>query len=271
MTLRERLERKLEKRLDWAEKAKSRSQSAYNASCRIADNIPLGQPILVGHHSERHARRDVERIHSAMTKCCEQGDLARSHESKAAGIEAQLENSIFSDDLDAIEKLKEKIEMLEKEGDHMKEVNKAFKKAPGDKSEKLAYLVQSNIIGQEEAMTIAKYFAICHYQDKPYASYSLTNLNARIRTAKERIKQIEYRNAKAEKAEQSGGIAIEGDEYVSITFSEKPEWTVLKALKAANFWYRGGSWNGQRAKIPQEVTDLVNKEQENETDNCVLL
>jgi hypothetical protein len=34
----------------------------------IADGIPLGQPILVGHHSERHARRDAEKIENGMRK-----------------------------------------------------------------------------------------------------------------------------------------------------------------------------------------------------------
>lgn len=34
----------------------------------IMDRIPLGQPILRGHHSERRHRRDVERIESGMAK-----------------------------------------------------------------------------------------------------------------------------------------------------------------------------------------------------------
>jgi hypothetical protein len=34
----------------------------------IADGIPLGQPILVGHHSERRARKDAERIENGMRR-----------------------------------------------------------------------------------------------------------------------------------------------------------------------------------------------------------
>lgn len=37
----------------------------------IAEGIPLGQPILVGHHSERHARRDAKRIESGMRRAVE--------------------------------------------------------------------------------------------------------------------------------------------------------------------------------------------------------
>ena len=37
---------------------------AQGSARAIADQIPLGQPILIGHHSERRARRDAERIQS---------------------------------------------------------------------------------------------------------------------------------------------------------------------------------------------------------------
>ncbi len=37
---------------------------------RITAGIPLGQPIIVGHHSEKRARKDAERIKSAMNKAC---------------------------------------------------------------------------------------------------------------------------------------------------------------------------------------------------------
>lgn len=41
---------------------------AHKAVESICEHIPLGQPILVGHHSERHARRDAERIESTMRR-----------------------------------------------------------------------------------------------------------------------------------------------------------------------------------------------------------
>jgi protein-L-isoaspartate O-methyltransferase len=41
---------------------------ARKAVSAIADNIPMGQPILVGHHSERHARKDADRIENGMRK-----------------------------------------------------------------------------------------------------------------------------------------------------------------------------------------------------------
>ncbi len=35
---------------------------------RLAAMIPPGQPILVGHHSERRARRDAQRIENGMKR-----------------------------------------------------------------------------------------------------------------------------------------------------------------------------------------------------------
>ena len=43
----------------------------------------MGQPILVGHHSEGHHRRDLEKSWNAMGKCVEMSKKAESHENKA--------------------------------------------------------------------------------------------------------------------------------------------------------------------------------------------
>lgn len=32
----------------------------------ITENTPFGQPILIGHHSEKRARRDAQRIQDGM-------------------------------------------------------------------------------------------------------------------------------------------------------------------------------------------------------------
>jgi phospholipid N-methyltransferase len=44
------------------------AEQARKSVSAIADGIPLGQPILVGHHSERHARRDAEKIENGMRR-----------------------------------------------------------------------------------------------------------------------------------------------------------------------------------------------------------
>ena len=57
----ERFEGYQESRADEAERASAQVR-------RIADGIPFGQPILVGHYSEVRARKDAERITNGMRK-----------------------------------------------------------------------------------------------------------------------------------------------------------------------------------------------------------
>ncbi|WP_192753351.1 DUF3560 domain-containing protein [Actinopolymorpha pittospori] len=47
-----------------AEREQARADARHAAYRRIADHIPFGQPILVGHDSQRRAERDAERIRS---------------------------------------------------------------------------------------------------------------------------------------------------------------------------------------------------------------
>lgn len=67
-----------------ANRAKDAEQ-ARQAVKSIADNIPLGQPILVGHHSERHARRDAEKIENGMRRAVKMWNTSKYWEDRAAG------------------------------------------------------------------------------------------------------------------------------------------------------------------------------------------
>lgn len=72
---------------DHAQRAAASSDARYAAARDIADSIPLGQPILVGHHSERRARRDVERMDSNMGKAVADGKRAEYWDQRAEAAE----------------------------------------------------------------------------------------------------------------------------------------------------------------------------------------
>lgn len=127
MTRRERLERKMEKRETWAGKAAAESDRRFDTAHKLVEGIPLGQPILVGHHSEKRHRRTLDRMASNMDKGCEAADRAKDHTSKAAGIEHQLDVSIFDDDPDAVEKLTERIAVREAQAERCVAMNKALR------------------------------------------------------------------------------------------------------------------------------------------------
>lgn len=244
MTRRARLEARAERRRSWAGKARARSEGRFHAVALLADGIPLGQPILQGHHSEARARRDAERIRSGMDKGCEELALAKHHAGRAEGIERALERTIFSDDPDAIEALEAKIFKLETERDEIKRLNARCRS--GD-----ACAIE--IVKQRHPM-----YALCG--DDPrrgMPAHKLTNIGAEIRRAKARIAEIEARRVKLEQAQAAGGVVLEGDPWCSITFAEKPAPEILNALRQADFIYGGGRWNGRREHVPASVLELL--------------
>lgn len=72
-------------------RAEARARDAENAQNRVhqlTDGIPLGQPILVGHHSERHARRIQKRVEQAMDRSVENWKLSSYWERRAVATKA---------------------------------------------------------------------------------------------------------------------------------------------------------------------------------------
>lgn len=67
-SLADRAEQRAERFEDYTEKRQRDAKQASDGVQALADHIPLGQPILVGHHSERGARRDARRIENGMRK-----------------------------------------------------------------------------------------------------------------------------------------------------------------------------------------------------------
>ena len=81
----DRAEVRAERFENYSEKRGDEAERARQAVAAIADNIPLGQPILVGHHSERHARRDAERIETGIRKALKLWETSTYWVRRAAG------------------------------------------------------------------------------------------------------------------------------------------------------------------------------------------
>lgn len=81
----DRAEERAERFDAYAENRTKDANRAHAAVSAICDGIPLGQPILVGHHSERHARRDAEKIDSGMRRAVKMWETAKYWEDRAAG------------------------------------------------------------------------------------------------------------------------------------------------------------------------------------------
>lgn len=84
-TLVERQEERAERFEEYSDNRMADSEAARKAVHAISDNIPFGQPILVGHHSEKRARKDAERIENGMRRAVKMWDQAQYWKDRAAG------------------------------------------------------------------------------------------------------------------------------------------------------------------------------------------
>ena len=94
LTFAEQVEAQSERKLDRAERysgcsenAQARAESRSHSAHEIGRHIPMGQPILVEHHSEKRHRRDIERIDSHMRKSIEESKKADYFSYRASNLE----------------------------------------------------------------------------------------------------------------------------------------------------------------------------------------
>jgi hypothetical protein len=131
--LQERAKKKAENYKEWSASAEKKSDSSFNASNQITSNIPMGQPILRGHHSQRRHERDLERSWNLMGKSVEFAEKAKDHVSKAEYWAARANDINLS--------MPESIEFYEFQLEKAKEKHEGLKSGtiPRDHSFSLPY------------------------------------------------------------------------------------------------------------------------------------
>lgn len=97
-----------------AEKLHATAEARHAAADQIAEHIPFGQPILVGHHSERRARRDQDRIHSNMRAGFEAEAAANAAAGRAATARAGTRPESPTTTANRIDKLRAEIRQFER-------------------------------------------------------------------------------------------------------------------------------------------------------------
>lgn len=235
----QRKKNRIESARKQAEKNEKLSDSYYNQATEMASHIPMGQPILVGHHSEKGDRRYRKRIDDKMRKSIEADDKAKYYRQKAETIEENA--AISSDDPEAIAKLKEKLTELEQKRSFMKATNKMIRRK--DKNGFLMLPHATEALWQE-----------LNTPDRTggvgFPHYSLTNNNATIRSVKRRIEQLELLAQRPEhRVTFKGGELRENKEAgrIQFEFEKKPEEPIRKLLRRGSFrWTPSeGVWQRQ--------------------------
>jgi hypothetical protein len=210
--------------------ASKESEARFNAARGIQSNIPFGQPILVGHHSEARHRADLNRIENNMNKAFEANKKADYYSRRAESVGTA---GISSLDPDAKFKVYEKLRDLEELQDKMKEAN---------------------------AKTPDK---------KPYASYQLVNNGAEIRRLRKRLDEL-GKVSSAPTGQLTNNALYElshEDGRYQFRFDGKPSDEVRSILKSNGFkwspsrgtWVRASAGSGERAmeRVKKELEPFV--------------
>lgn len=219
---------------------------ALRKSCEshdIASRRPFGQPILVGHHSERRHRNDLARQHSKDAKAYQLRQEAEraSH----AALAAAANGAISSDDENALDKLAAKIARLEQLRDRMKAINADYWKCRGDidRMRTVTDKQKATMKARKESWYMGP------ERWRPFDGYQFTNTGAEIRRLQKRVEELSRRDV-AESKERDTGIPglriIENVEAnrIQLLFDHKPEEAVRSLLKQSGFRWspRESAW-----------------------------
>jgi hypothetical protein len=248
-----RIQSKRERYEDRADKAQAESRTLHSRARSMAEVIPFGQPILVGHHSEGRDRNYRNRIHNTFGKAFEAQDKAAHYAQKAASVGT---GGISSDDPDAIKKLRTELASAEKSQELMKAANKAIRanKTPETQA---AALVALGFTEAQAAEAIKPDFA----RRVGFPAYALSNNNANMSRIKGRIAELEKRSQRADVEQAGDGFTYREDtteNRVMFIFDGKPDEATRAILKREAFkwspsrgaWVRqlnnAGIWAGKQ-------------------------
>jgi hypothetical protein len=233
---------------------RAEGERALKAERAILGAIPLGQPILVGHHSEKRHRRDLKRADGLCRRGMEA--LREAEEAERRLASAEDNHAVSSDDPDAVEKLKAKARLLEEERDQAKQVNAALRAASrrADKAglateheQRTAYLAEAlRSVGIRTERAINALLTPDYAGRIGVPGYRLQNLGQEIARVRARVEALQAQQAAAPREpEHHGDVRIvEEDNRVRILFAGKPDETVRARLKSRGFRWSptAGAW-----------------------------
>ena len=234
-----------------AEKHENIATGRHFAARERLEMIPLGQPILVGHHSEKRHRKDPTRIDEHLAKAKEHHDKAEYFRRRAAAAESNV--VIFSDDPDATEKLVDKIERLKKRQGVMKRANQLIRKADREGLADLGF--------SEE--TITKLFSQDYAGRVGFPNYALTNNLANIRRLEKRLAAIQNtQNDETTEERFTNGVCLVDNveaNRLQIFFPAIPSEEIRRELKRNGFHWSPtvGAWQRHRSNHAMYLAKLI--------------
>lgn len=214
-----------------ADNAVMKSNAIYSQARNMAEMIPFGQPILLGHHSEKRDRNFRGKITKTFEKSFEQSNKAEYYERKAKSVGKA---GISSDDPDAILKLEKKLSGLEKSQETMKLVNKIVRNKAISHDEKLLKIKELGLKKETANELLTGDFM----GRLGFASYALQSNNAEINRIKKRIDSLSKHKENKNIVEENENFIFKIDYEINrimFIFEGKPESNVRDILKRNAF------------------------------------
>lgn len=236
-TYEERQESKIKKtraRISKAKKiAEENDLSLYGEE---KSGIPMGQPILVGHHSERRHRRHLEKIEEKVRKGYESAKEASRLEDKLHAQESR--KAIDSDNPDARELLNFKIQKLDSQRKTAKMINHFIRS--GCNVSELAQYLRLNF---DEYFADSDLQASRMMESKGFPTWYFTNLGAEVRRLQKRLVELNAMDVGWEPIETEIGKAYVEEGRVILSLKEKPNEEGLKAIKSSPLAFKWSPTN----------------------------
>jgi hypothetical protein len=216
------------------ERDNKKSENLFNAALSEVEHIPMGQPILLGHHSEKKHRNTLKRYDHKMRKAFEAREEADYFECKADGVENN--KAISSDDPKALQKLEKKIQEAQDAHAKMVKANRLI--CQGD-SKGLTHL-----FGEK----LAKELQVPDDMNRiGFPEYKLKNSKANIYRMKQRLEDLQDRFEQDSVEYEINGIRVLEnieENRLQIFFENKPPEGIRGRLKSNGFkWAKSqGAW-----------------------------
>lgn len=228
-------EHRAERLQERAEKARETAARLSVDGSRMAEAIPFGQPILIGHHSERRDRAYRERIGAKFAAAGKAYNQAEELERRAQA--AASNTAIYSDDPEAVKELDAKLATLKATRETMKKCNALIRK--GDRAGLLE--IVKNPAKVEELFTPD----FCGRVG--FADYELTNLGANIRRLEKRRESLAALKATGKTERMVGEVRVVEDPDIAriqLFYPGKPDQATRDNLKRWGFrWAPSeGAW-----------------------------
>lgn len=181
--------------------------------------IPLGQPILVGHHSEGRHRRQLARMEKRVEKGFKSAETARNLRSRADAAESRT--AIDTDNPEARQLILRKIAKLESSRDMLKAINKLVRKYKTPKT--LAPEIARHFPKVADPEQTAIDMLTPDFAGRVgVPAYRLTNMGAEIRRLKQRLEGLAVVEQGFESFEVNGILVELVDGQLQVDFPWKP-------------------------------------------------